>query len=69
MARPTGKSKTARVTVNLDEHAYAILLAIARREDVPVAQIARKAVSDLIQREGPTIDQGTLPFVRPQPNK
>lgn len=69
MARPRGKSKTARVTVNLDEHAYAILLAIARREDVPVAQIARKAVSDLIQREGPTIDQGTLPLVRPQPNK
>lgn len=69
MARPRGKSKTARVTVNLDEHAYAILLAIARREDVPVAQIARKAVSDLIQREGLTIDQGTLPLVRPQPNK
>lgn len=68
MARPKGRNKTARVTVNLDEHAYAVLLAIAQREDVPVAQIARKAVVDLIQREEPTIDQGTLPLVRLQRN-
>lgn len=65
MARPKGKIKIARVTINLDEHAYAVLLALAAREDAPVAQIARKAVVDLIQREESSLDQGTLPLVRP----
>lgn len=66
MARPKGKTKTARLTVNLDEHAYSVLLAIATRDDVPLAQVARRAVVDFIQREEARIDQGSLPLVRPQ---
>jgi len=66
MVRPKGKSKTARLTVNLDEHAYSMLLAIATRDDVPLAQVARRAVVDFVQREEARIDQGSLPLVRPQ---
>jgi len=66
MARPKGRTKTARVTINLDERAYAMLLALAERDDAPVAQIARRAVADFLGRAEPTIDQGTLPLVRPQ---
>lgn len=66
MARPKGRTKTARVTVNLDERAYALLLALAERDDAPVAQVARKAVVDFLNRVEPTINQGSLPLVRPQ---
>jgi hypothetical protein len=66
MARPKGRTKTARVTINLDERAYALLLAFAERDDAPVAQVARKAVVDFLNRVEPTIDQGSLPLVRPQ---
>lgn len=66
MARPKGKTKTARLTVNLDEHAYSVLLSIAMRDDVPLAQVVRRAVADLVQREEARIQQGTLPLVRPQ---
>lgn len=66
MARPKGRTKTARLTVNLDEHAYSVLLAIAARDDVPLAQVARRAVADFVQREEARIDQGSLPLVRPQ---
>jgi hypothetical protein len=66
MARPKGRTKTARVTINLDERAYALLLALAERNDAPVAQVARKAVVDFLNRVEPTIDQGSLPLVRPQ---
>lgn len=64
MARPKGKTKIARVTVNLDERAYAVLLAVAVRDDAPVAQVARRAVVDFLSREEPLIGQGTLPLVR-----
>lgn len=66
MARPKGRTKTARVTINLDERAYALLLALADRDDAPVAQVARKAVVDFLSRMEPNIDQGSLPLVRPQ---
>lgn len=66
MARPKGRTKTARVTINLDERAYALLLALAERDDAPVAQVARKAVVDFLNRAEPTISQGSLPLVRPQ---
>jgi predicted transcriptional regulator len=66
MARPKGRTKTARVTINLDERAYALLLALAERDDAPVAQVARKAVVDFLNRAEPTINQGSLPLVRPQ---
>jgi hypothetical protein len=64
MARPRGRIKTARVTVNLDGWAYAALLTIADREDAPVAQVARRAVMDFLARQEPSLKQTALPLVR-----
>lgn len=64
MARPRGRIKTARVTVNLDDRAYAALTAIAGREDVPVGQVARRAVMDYLAREEPALKQPALPLIR-----
>ena len=50
MARPRGKTKTARLTVGLDEQAYATLCHLAKEGDVPVAWHVRSAVSELIER-------------------
>lgn len=69
MARPKGRTKTARVTINLDQHAYAVLLAIADHDDAPIAQVARRAVMDFLQRKEPSLDQGSLPLLRPQTQK
>ena len=49
MARPLGNRKTARLSVSLEAQDYAILAEIARREDVSVAWVVRRAVSGLIQ--------------------
>ena len=65
MPRPRGRTKTARVTVNLDDRAYAVLLAIAGSEDVPVGQVARRAVMNYIARQEPSLQQPALPLVRP----
>ena len=64
MARPRGRTKTARVTVNLDDRAYAVLLTIASREDVPVGQVARRAVMDYLAQQEPTLRQAALPLIR-----
>lgn len=64
MPRPKGRIKTARVTVNLDDRAYAVLLTIAGSEDVPVGQVARRAVMDYLARQEPSLKQPTLPLVR-----
>lgn len=64
MARPRGRIKTARVTVNLSDQAYAVLADIADREDVPVGQVARRAVTDFLTREKPALKQATLPLIR-----
>jgi len=56
MARPRGRLKNARITVNLDESAYMALLAFAQRRDLPVAQIARVAVLDYLRREEPSMN-------------
>ena len=64
MARPRGRTKTARVTINLDDHAYALLLAVAGRDDVPVAQVARRAVMYFLQQQEKAIAQGSLPLLR-----
>ena len=62
MARPRGRTKTARLTVNLDDRAYAALLAVAGREDMPVAQVARRAIADFLSREEPSFAQPSLPL-------
>jgi hypothetical protein len=64
MPRPRGRSKTARVTVNLDDRAYAVLATIAGREDVPVGQVARRAVMDYLARHEPSLNQPALPLIR-----
>ncbi|MXX88731.1 MAG: hypothetical protein F4213_03410 [Boseongicola sp. SB0677_bin_26] len=62
MARPRGRIKTARVTVNLDDRAYSALQTIADHEDAPVAQIARRAIMDFLVREGSRVQQPVLPL-------
>jgi predicted transcriptional regulator len=52
------------VTVNLDDRAYGVLLTIADREDVPVGQVARRAVMDYLTREEPSLKQPALPLMR-----
>ena len=65
MARPRGGDiKTARVTINLDDRAYAVLLTIATGEDVPVSQVARRAVMDYLARQEPSLKQPDLPLIR-----
>jgi hypothetical protein len=64
MARPRGRIKTARVTVSLDDRAYAVLVTPADREDVPVGQVARRAVMDYLSKQEPLLTQQTLPLVR-----
>ena len=66
MARPKGRIKTARVTINLDENVYNSLVVVAMRNDEPVAQVARKAVLDYLRREDPSVDQIALPLARSQ---
>lgn len=64
MARPRGRCKTARVTINLEDRAYAALAALAGREDVPIGQVARRAVMDYLARQEPTLKQPVLPLIR-----
>lgn len=62
MARPRGRTKTARLTVNLDERAFSALRVVASREDMPVSQIARRAIVDFLGREEPSFGQPSLPL-------
>ena len=64
MARPRGRSKTARLTVNLDDRAYSALCAVAGREDMPVSQVARRAIVDFLTREEPSYGQRSLPLIQ-----
>lgn len=68
MARPRGRTKTARLTVNLDDRAYAALLAVAGREDMPVAQVARRAIVAFLSREDPSFGQLGLPLTAAGPD-
>lgn len=64
MARPRGRTKTARLTVNLEDRAYAALRVVAGREDMPVSQVARRAIVDFLIREEPSFGQRTLPLIQ-----
>ena len=64
MARPRGRTKTARLTVNLDDHAYSALRVVAGREDIPVSQVARRAIVDFLTREEPSFGQRGLPLIQ-----
>ena len=54
MARPRGNRKTARLSISLDAGDHTVLTEIARKEDVSVAWVVRRAVSDIVRsyREG-----------------
>ena len=64
MARPRGRQKTARITVNLENQVYGAVMSIAAKNDAPLAWVIRRAVLDLIEREAPNIEQPSLPLVR-----
>ena len=51
MARPRGRTKPARLTVNLDRPTYASLLEVAKREDVSVSWVVRRAIETLLDRD------------------
>ena len=50
MARLRGHTKPARVTVNLDRPTYASLVKVAKREDVSVSWLVRRAIEALLAR-------------------
>lgn len=64
MARPRGRTKTARLTVNLDDRAYSALRVVASREDMPISQVARRAIVAFLDREEPSFVQSRLPLAR-----
>ena len=64
MARPRGRTKTARLTVNLDDRAYSALRVVASREDMPISQVARRAIVAFLDREEPSFVQSSLPLTR-----
>ena len=64
MARPHSHRKSARLTVSLEEEAYEALHDMAKREDVSVAWIVRRAVNDLIAKQSAANDQHELPLIR-----
>ena len=49
MSRNTANPKTARLSVSLDEQTYRTICAIARDDDVSVAWVIRRAVSNLVK--------------------
>ncbi len=56
MARPRGNCKTARLSISIDARDYAILTEIARKEDVSVAWVVCRVVSEIVRshQEGAT---------------
>lgn len=63
MPRPRGNRKTARLTVSLDEQAHATLSIFAKRQDVSVAWMVRRAATDFIEQQG-KLAQPELPLGR-----
>ena len=54
MVRPRGRTKPARLTVNLDRPTYLSLVELARREDVSVSWVVRRAIERLLVRNRAT---------------
>jgi len=64
MARPRGRQKTIRLTVNLDEQVYGSLIAIAEKQDAPMAWVLRRAVMNFIEHQDTANEESRLPLVR-----
>lgn len=62
MARPRGIRKTARLSVSLEARDYAVLAEIARKEDVSVAWVVRRAVSEFIRSHQEEAAEPELPL-------
>ena len=62
MARPRGNRKTARLSVSLDAQDYAVLAEIARKEDVSVAWVVRRAVSEIVRSHQEGAAEPELPL-------
>ena len=54
MPRPRGRTKPARLTVNLDRPTYTSLVEVAKREDVSVSWVVRRAIAALLAEDGTT---------------
>jgi hypothetical protein len=63
MARPRGRQKTIRLTVNLDEQVYSDLLAIANKQDAAMAWVIRRAVMNFIEQQGIANEEPRLPLM------
>ncbi len=50
MSRNAANLKTARLSVSLDEQTYRKICNIARADDVSVAWVIRRAVSQLVEK-------------------
>jgi len=66
MPRPKGKKRSVRLSVSLDEADHAELQRIAIENDLSVAWVIRKAVTEFIGRSG-ECEQGELPLARRSP--
>jgi len=69
MARPKGRTKPARLTVNLDRATYCALNELAQREDVSVSWVIRRAIEALLSQDratgiGPTVGASKLQINR-----
>lgn len=62
MARPCGNRKTARLSISLDARDYAVLIEIARKEDVSVAWVVRRAVSEIVRSHQEGAAEPELPL-------
>ncbi|WP_084462756.1 ribbon-helix-helix protein, CopG family [Oceanibaculum pacificum] len=62
MPRPRGTRKTARISVSLDAEDYAVLTEIARREDVSVAWVVRRAVGEVVRAHQSGAAEPELPL-------
>ena len=49
MARPRGRGKPARLTVNLDRATHRSVVELAKREDVSVSWVVRRAIGRAIE--------------------
>ena len=63
MPRPRGKRTPIRLSVGLDPASYAKLSRLADRQEVSLAWMIRKAISDFIERQQEN-DQMELPLQR-----
>lgn len=65
MARPRGRTKPARLTVNLDRATHCALNELAQREHVSVPWAVRRAIEALLKQDratgiGPTVGASKL---------